>query len=601
MLGIDFRVSVTGVEERLRGKRRLSNAAGQRTKRELHRVDFAFSRIRQIAMHPALWCALLVLLCALASRPALEMGLDDDFSYIWTAKALADTGHVVYNGWATAMLGWQVYLGALFIKLFGFSFTAARASIVLVGMATAALLQRLFVRVGLTEWNATWATLTLSLSPLVLPLTVSFMTDVPGFLVILACFYGCVRAVQAPSDQAAVRWLIFAALSNAVGGTVRQIAWLGVLVMVPCTVWAIRRRRGALLAGTVLCALSAIFIGACMYWFKRQPYSVSEPLFAGIHFRSHKYQAILLFLLPMLIAFIARYPIRERWARIQAGGVIVAIGVVAGLWVAIWPREFHIGSQFLLAPFADGEVTAKGFELGGFPGDRPDVLSISVRWALSVLTYSAFLALLLSLANASRLQKLPAAQLPKAGPGEEISSQTLLTVLGPFTAAYLLLMVTRAAVFERYFLPLLFVLLVFLLRFYQSRIALRLPALTCAFVAVFGVYGVMALHDVLAASRAALGAADELRTAGVPRTEIRAGFQYDAWTQIEQTGYLLPKQPWHTPAECVSWWDKYTPAIHGRYQLSYSPSCFPESEFSPVEYGTWLAPHHQRIYILRLP
>jgi hypothetical protein len=145
------------------------------------------------------------------------------------------------------------------------------------------------------------------------------------------------------------------------------------------------------------------------------------------------------------------------------------------------------------------------------------------------------------------------------------------------------------------------VLLVFLLRFYQTRIATRLPALTCVFVMVFGVYGVMALHDVLAASRAALEAADELRTAGVPRTEIRAGFQYDAWTQIEQTGYLLPKQPWHTPPECVSWWDKYTPAIHGRYQLSYSPSCFPESEFSPVEYRTWLAPHQQKIYILRLP
>src|ERR1700676_3152535 len=135
---------------------------------EFHCMHFAFSRIRQIAIHPALWCAIAVLLCALASRPSLEMGLNDDFSYIRTAKELADTGRVVDNGWATAMLGWQIYLGALFIKLFGFSFTAVRASVVIVGMATAALLQRLFVRIGLNEWNATWATLTLSLSPLVL-------------------------------------------------------------------------------------------------------------------------------------------------------------------------------------------------------------------------------------------------------------------------------------------------------------------------------------------------------------------------------------------------------------------------------------------------
>jgi hypothetical protein len=562
---------------------------------EFQSMHFSFSRIRRIAIYPALWCAIAVALCVLASRPRLEMGFDDDFSYIWTAKALADTGHVVYNGWATAMLGWQIYLGALFIKLFGFSFTAVRASVVVVGMATAALLQRLFVRIGLNEWNATCATLTLALSPLVLPLTASFMTDVPGLFVILVCLYGCIRAVQANSDQAAVRWLIFAALSNAIGGTVRQISWLGVLVMVPCTVWIARRRRGALAAGSILWSISAVFIAGCMHWFKKQPYSVSEPLLAGIHLGSHKYQAILLFLLPILIAFVARYPVKQRWARAQAGAVIIAVVAVGGLCIAIWPRGFQTASQYLLAPFSDGEVTTKGFEIGGFPGDRPDVLSMSVRIALTALTFSAFLAFLLTIVNASRLEKLS-----NADNEDQVSDQTLLVMLGPFAVCYALLMVTRAAVFERYFLPLLFVILVFLLRFYQARIASKLPALTGIFVVLFGAYGVVALHDLLAANRAGLEAADELRAAGVPRNEIRAGFQYDAWTQIELTGYLLPKEPWHSPPECVSWWDKYTPGVHGRYELSYSESCFPESGFPPVEYTTWMAPHHQEIYILAL-
>ena len=559
-------------------------------------MHFSFSGIRRIAFHPALWCSIAVALCVLASRPRLEMRFSDDFSYIWTAKTLADTGHVVYNGWATAMLGWQIYLGALFIKLFGFSFTAVRASNVIVGMATAALLQRLFVRLGLNEWNATWATLTLALSPLVLPLTVSFMTDVPGLFVILVCLYGCIRAVQANSDQAAIRWLIFAALSNAVGGTVRQITWLGVLVMVPCTVWAIRRRRGALVAGSLLWVISAVFIAGCMYWFKRQPYSVSEPLLAGIHLSSHKYQAILFFLLPVLIAFATRYPVRERWAQVQAAAVVIAVLAAGGLCVVIWPRGFHIAFQYLLAPFSDGEVTTKGFDIGGFPGNRPDVLSMSSRITLTVIIFSAFFAFLLTVANARRLEKLP-----DSDNGEQISNQTLLIMLGPFTVCYAILMVTRAAVFERYFLPLLFVFLVFILRFYQARVAPRLPVLTCVSVILFGIYGVVTLHDFLAANRAGLEAADELRAAGVPRNEIRAGFQFDAWTQIDLTGYLLPKKPWQSPPECVSWWDKYTPAIHGRYQLSYSPSCFPESGFSPVDYATWLAPHDQKIYILKLP
>jgi Dolichyl-phosphate-mannose-protein mannosyltransferase len=507
---------------------------------------------------------------------------------------MADTGRIVYNGWATAMLGWQIYLGALFIKLFGFSFTAVRASALIVGMATAALLQRLFVRLGVNEWNSTLATLTLTVSPLFLPLTFSFMTDVPGLFAILVCLYGCIRAIQASSDRAAIQWLIFAAICNAVGGTARQIAWLGVLVIVPFTAWVIRRRRGALVVAAALWIVSALFIAGCMFWFKRQPYSVSEPLIVHFHFRSHNYQAILLFLLPILIAFVVHYPIKERWAQIQAGTVILAVAGLVGLSFAIVPTQSHSFLHFVLAPFSDGEVTTTGFEVNGFPGNQPAVLSMPIRVILTLLTYSAFFAFSLTAINASRLSRRPETETENP-----VSNQTILTILAPFTACYLVLLVTRAAVFERYFLPFLFLLLVFLLRFYQAKIAARLPVLTAVFVVIFAAYGVVTLHDVLAADRARLEAADTLRAAGVGRGEIRGGFEYDAWTQIELAGHLAPKKRWPSLPPCVSWWDSDTPAVHGRYQLAYSPWCFPESDFQPVGYNTWLPPHQRKIYILK--
>ena len=80
---------------------------------------------------PALLCAFVLLVCALATFPVAEVGLTDDWSYVQSARVLAQTGHIVYNGWATAMLGWQLFLGALFAKLFGPSFTAIRAATVL--------------------------------------------------------------------------------------------------------------------------------------------------------------------------------------------------------------------------------------------------------------------------------------------------------------------------------------------------------------------------------------------------------------------------------------------------------------------------------------
>ncbi len=49
--------------------------------------------------------------------------MNDDWSYMWSARVLAKTGCVVYNGWATAMLTWQLYWGALFVRLFGFLFS----------------------------------------------------------------------------------------------------------------------------------------------------------------------------------------------------------------------------------------------------------------------------------------------------------------------------------------------------------------------------------------------------------------------------------------------------------------------------------------------
>ena len=86
---------------------------------------------------PAILCALLLALCTLATYPFVEMGQCDDFAYVRSAKTLAETGHITYYGWASAMLGWQLALGALFIKLFGFSFTAPYVSVLLVGLATA--------------------------------------------------------------------------------------------------------------------------------------------------------------------------------------------------------------------------------------------------------------------------------------------------------------------------------------------------------------------------------------------------------------------------------------------------------------------------------
>ena len=70
-----------------------------------------------------LLCGCLIVLSVLISFPFAEMGFNDDFSYVKTAYDYARTGHLIYNGWAAPMLGWQAVWGSWFIRLFGFSFS----------------------------------------------------------------------------------------------------------------------------------------------------------------------------------------------------------------------------------------------------------------------------------------------------------------------------------------------------------------------------------------------------------------------------------------------------------------------------------------------
>jgi hypothetical protein len=560
------------------------------------------ARTRSFFLHPAVFCAFALILCVLASNPILNMGMDDDWSYIWCARLLANTGHVLYNGFVEPMLGWQLYLGALFIKLFGFSFTSVRASILLVAVAGVALTQRLFVRFGVTTWNSIIATLTIALSPVFLVLSFSFMSDMAGYFSLILCLYACVRAVQTESDTAALGWLVFAALSNVLGGTARQIAWLGVLVIVPSTAWFIRRRRGALLTGAILWIVSIAIIFASMRWFSGQPYSIAGHALSSdaITLRdeaSTLIRAVLAFCLilsPILIAFLVRYPLANLRARKHAA-IAAALFLIATLYLVLRSKPVY-----WLAPFLDVH--------GGLLGEPPPPIPFTLRLAFTVLTFAVLIAFLLCLWNAPKLKDI------NPEPNPALSWKAIATLLGPFIIAYAGLLGTRYQIYERYLLPLLFVILVPVLRLYQQKITYRLPWASGLLVFFMALFGVANMHDLFAGHRARLAAVDEILASGVPRNQLRGGYEYDAWTQLESVGHMNDPRihnpasayhPWTPPSDvpedCLLPFTSEVPAIVPRYRLSLSATgCFTSSQFQSVPYTNWLPPHDRTIFIQRM-
>ena len=112
-----------------------------------------------------------------------------------------------------------------------------------------------------------------------------------------------------------------------------------------------------------------------------------------------------------------------------------------------------------------------------------------------------------------------------------------------------------------------------------------------------------------------MAAANEAIFAGVKRTAIQGGFEYDGWTQVGDGGHAnlpyirnprnaydpnVPALP--LPPDCLLWNSIYWPRVRPEYFLTLSPmDCLAASPFSAVSYRTWLPPFGRKVYVQQMP
>jgi hypothetical protein len=547
------------------------------------------------------------------------MNICDDGPYILMARTLASTGRIAYNGWASPLIGWQLYLGAAFIKLFGFSYTAVRSSTLLVAMALAFVLQRTLVRASISERNATLGTLALVLSPLYLMLSVTYMTDIPGLFAIVLCLYGCLRALQASTPRAIIAWLGLAVVTNTLCGTARQIAWLGTLVMVPSTLWLLRdppRRnlpepRRILLAGAAATFAGALFIFACMQWLKRQPYVIPMPLLNSRYSLAHgigQLSFLLLdvpfLLLPIFILFLPA--LRKSRPRII---LLLSAALLGFIFLATYPSHLRGAFRHLLEPSGEqmgSWVGVHGFiEILSLNGTKPLFLNTEAQVFLTLISYSALISLVISVLHSKSLhtkwlhsQPTP----PDTGFRNDITWKQLAILFVPFSLAYILLLLSAAAttcyLFDRYALGLLLLALICLLRYYQERIRPQLPLTSLFLIALMTIYGIALTHDTFALARARVTLAAELAANGVPPTSVDNGWDYNVDVELQHANHindsriLVPANAYvpqsRLPGGCHMQWYERFPHIRPLYGVSFTPGlCNGPAPFAPVQYSRW--------------
>lgn len=575
----------------------LSASDGQRSSRRL-----------RLLTKDSILCALGFIACMVISRPIAEIGVNDDWSYILTTQAFVHTHHFVYNGWGAPMLGWQVLWGALFALVFGATHVGIRLSMLPIGVATVLLYHAILRGFGLNRAHASFGTLTLVLGPLFFPLSATFMSDVPGLFGLLVCVFLCQRALSAEQERAARLWLIAAAVSNVFLGTVRQIVWLGVLAIVPCCGYLLRRRRGVPLTTAVLWTAGGACIWGFWHWFNQQPYVAIESVsvrhqphgVAQMHLINSLWRSpldTLLLCLPALaVGLPALWPPRlRRWSPV----VVILLALIAA-W-SILPR--HSTSAVLLPPWLGNVVAANGFmqSAGLFGSSR----SAPPGLLFGVL---AFFAVCVAAFIEQSWERGPDAS---AAGSEAISWRSVSVLLLPFLGVYCALLLPRAVkvvIFDRYLLEIVPVLLIYLLGWHQQRAGARIPAVAVVVLAGMAALSVAGTHDLFSMERARVRLLGEVEASGVPRARIQGGFEYDATTQVEAWGYINDPHIRNPPGayrrtsaaadRCVPGLGPFAPALDPVYVLAIDPTpCLGPSPFSPVTYSTWLPPGRRRLFI----
>jgi hypothetical protein len=520
--------------------------------------------------------------CALLAHPVVNSGIIDDWSYIWTAKRLAETGHLEYNGWANAILGWQLYLGALLIKLFGFSWTVVRLTVILVTVGGLALFHRVMVRLGCPPRDAAIVVLGLSCCNIFLMHGVTFMSDASGWLTILVCLYLCIRTFQANTDRAAALWIASASLSNMMLGTVRQVAWLGALVMVPAVVWALRKRPFVFRAGLGASIASFAGIGMWMRWWNHVPYAIHEKLFffhMGQVFQAPWFTlSIFVYATPVLVAFLILGQLR--WPSVLGA----VIGAILGLTLPEMRTHWGVG-----------------------PLGPENELPLAITVVLSAIVFASSFAFL----NVAWIVFRDKTH--SDAPTLRLRNQDLFWLLIPYTLMLGFLLYTRGALWPRYWLPMLPVSAVMIMWvFYRWKPDHSLPGACFIVIALVSLSSVAYVNTLFAQARALVIAEQEYLAAGYPRSQLQAGFASDGMYEILLHGYIndyritTPRKVYYQPKptlpkQCLKPMWELMPSIDRQFSLQQSyGGCFQPMGLPAVDYEAKFPPFKRQIVITRI-
>ncbi|MCS6813570.1 MAG: hypothetical protein NZ772_08385 [Cyanobacteria bacterium] len=515
-------------------------------------------------------------LTLLLVSPVGEFPLNDDWIHAVATRHLLHTGTYAGHPYVASTLVAQVFWGALFCKVFGFSFTTLRLStIVITGIGAWAIAQ-CGLTIGLPSLLAFLCGWAVVMNPVGLSLTYSYMTDMPFLAMTAVSGLFFLRSFTGHQDRNIILGSLFAAIAFLIRqfGIVLPIAYVLTLI-------GLRIARNRPLSVSNLLCLGSPWLGVIPIYGYLSTIGANNPTFAALTGRipveaiealCHVPVALCylsLFFLPLGIAhlwqviFTNQTRSQTQQQTIRAWGFcLVAIGVFTlprilfGLkrWLfndtAQWLRDFPVRM-----PLLNGDYL-HDFAIGNLhlPGLQPTVHLGHWWWlitAICLCTASFVVARCIEIVqNILRQPDNPLPQLPTNGSVPVVNnpaydSQQLFIGLWGLLLVMIVYNPWRVQVFDRYLLPATIPFILILateMKPASWRSARWVTIASC--VLIYSV-SIITLQDYLAWNRAAWAAGQRLMTHyNVPPSIIRNVDTFNGWHNSEQYMQVYRTRSW---------------------------------------------------------
>src|SRR5208283_5108212 len=426
---------------------------------------------------------------------------------------------------------------------------------------------------------------------------------------VLASLYSLSRAGEAGGSSRGYMWIAVGAALGFVGGTGRQVVWLVPVVVLPYLAWCRRENRWFRISAEVAWVAVLAGVNYTSAWFRHQPYSsMTTSVFNEVVMAIKKPKAtvdisarlvlmLMLVILPTAVPLLYR-SLGDTWRGPRGRKILVGtLFVLVLAAIAIHPSLASI-------PWVASTLNWEGIN-GSTPlPGRPVVLVPPIRAVAALGVYTAICLLAGQLFRVRRVDRRAIFRVLDSPGGDfPLVAMSLLSV------SYFILMVIRSAefdIFDRYLLPIMpWAATVLLLWFKKDNpdaepMSRRAMPVAWALLAVLAFYAIASTQDLWALAGARVVATRKLESAGVPRTAIDAGFEYNAWTELQISGRLNSRWVLNPPGAYRPGLGQ-TPSVVPAYRLEYAPTAETKpSEFGSVPYFSVLPPFHKQVSIDRV-